>query len=129
MSRPPNFPDDTAILHLYAQFTYHGPAEILGTPMGLAALRDAITLALDTGKGEAEVMCNDGEGYGITVRRTNTTGMGYAAMPYLADFARAEREDFAEDRSAALEAAQSAGAAAPVNSLDWSMWSPPGGRG
>lgn len=56
-------------LHIIAQPAWHAPAFIVGTPMALTMLRDAITEALAKGKSTATVEANDGEGYGVSVHR------------------------------------------------------------
>ena len=74
-------------LHIRGQFSYHCEAYIVGSRVGLTALRDAISAALADGDGEATAIANDGEGYAVTVRRTSRLrDMG--APPYIDELAR-----------------------------------------
>lgn len=56
-------------LQIYPQHSWHSEAEIIGCPVGLAALRDALTTAIEAGKAECLVWPSDGEGYHLKVRR------------------------------------------------------------
>ena len=74
-------------LHIRGQFSYHGEAYVVGSKAGLIALRDALNVAIEQGEGEATVYANDGEGYGVTVRRTSRVrDMGNP--PYIDELAR-----------------------------------------
>jgi hypothetical protein len=59
------------LLHIYPQQHWHDCAVIVGTPSGLIALRDAIDAALTDGKGVADTMTADGEGYEVVVLPAN----------------------------------------------------------
>jgi hypothetical protein len=73
-------------LHIIAQPAWHAPAFIVGTPMALTALRDAINEALAKGKATAVVEANDGEGFGVSVHlREDMSGVPFG---YTDDFAR-----------------------------------------
>jgi hypothetical protein len=74
-------------LHIYAQYTNHAPATIRGTKEGLIALRDALTVAIDNGKGEGTAYASDGEGYPIEVQRVNVLNL-LGRLPYTADLNR-----------------------------------------
>jgi hypothetical protein len=74
-------------LHIYAQYTNHAPATIRGTKEGLIALRDALTAAIDNGKGEGTAYTSDGEGYPIEVQRVNVLNF-LGRLPYTADLNR-----------------------------------------
>ena len=73
--------EDLGLLHIYAQEREHGSVWIVGTRIGLTALRDAIDQALKAGAGwtpsgyVAEghfVMASDGEGYDVRVIQDNS---------------------------------------------------------
>lgn len=85
--------DDLPWLHIYGQWSWHMPAEITGTIAGLTALRDAIDEAIKRGKGEAGAYVIDGEGYSITVQKTNRTGMEATRTPYTDEIASGRRKD------------------------------------
>jgi hypothetical protein len=73
----------TPWLHIRPQHWNHDPAEIVGTPSGLSALREAIDDALETRDGERDVFASDGEGYGVKVRCSRTlSGLG---QPFYTD--------------------------------------------
>lgn len=72
-----------SILHIFAQFCEHDEARIIGNRAGLVALKAAIEQALADGKGEAEIMADDGEGYGCIVQMTNGAGLRKAGSHYL----------------------------------------------
>ena len=72
---------DFGLLHIYAQVHEHDGAWIVGSRIGLTALRNAIDQALKDGSGwtasgyEAEgdyVMASDGEGYDVRVIQDNS---------------------------------------------------------
>lgn len=76
------YPFDLAFLHIVPQFMWHSPAYIAGNVKGLTALRDALTAAIESGKAEASVFANDGEGYGVEITRHRCTSeLGHP--PYL----------------------------------------------
>lgn len=58
------------ILHIYAQYTNHDYAFLMGDREALTALRNAIHTALlsDDGKGHMQTFTGDGEGYQVLVR-------------------------------------------------------------
>lgn len=71
------FDDETPLVHIRGQFTYHGEATIRGNVSGLIALRDALNEALENGSGERVVFATDGEGYEVIVERSSTVaGLG-----------------------------------------------------
>lgn len=74
MSEPK--PSEYPWLHVYGQFSWHSEAAIVGTKNGLTALRDAVSRAIETGQGQAEVIATDGEGYTIEIRRSIRSSMG-----------------------------------------------------
>ncbi len=80
-------------LHIRPQNWNHDSAEIVGTRAGLSALRDAISVALEVGESEASAIANDGEGYGVRIRRSRTVaGLGrpYYARDVASELARSE---------------------------------------
>lgn len=92
-------------LHLYPQYCHHSEAKIIGNAVALTALANALLEAVASGKAEAKATTSDGEGYGITVERTNYTGLRYTRLPYIADFALETEAQCAEqlrERLAAL---------------------------
>jgi len=70
-------------LHVVPQYTYHADAEIVGTADALAALRDAISIAIKHGDSEMKTFASDGEGYTLTVRKLDE-GQFSEAHPYYA---------------------------------------------
>ncbi|MFA6244772.1 MAG: hypothetical protein WC655_27760 [Candidatus Hydrogenedentales bacterium] len=63
------------ILHIYAQHCEHDEARIVGNREGLIALAAVVARALESA-GEVEsdhVFCNDGEGYRVSVRKSDVT--------------------------------------------------------
>lgn len=75
-------------LHVYPQYTFHGDLRIVGNASAFRALAAALLTAADTGKAETEAAVIDGEGYGIIIERTNTTGLRLTSMPYTAEWCR-----------------------------------------
>lgn len=72
------------VLHLYAQYSHHDDAQIMGDRESLIALREAIDQAL--AKDEEIVMeafTNDGEGYQVHV--TCLDCLDSLLLPYTAD--------------------------------------------
>jgi hypothetical protein len=60
-------------LHIYAQYTYHDEARIIGDAVGLRALADAINYAIKFGKVTSDtVFAHDGEGYEVVVENKTT---------------------------------------------------------
>ena len=55
------------LLHIYAQEAWHDDAFIVGNRLGLEALRDAISEALEKGRARADAYVTDGEGYEIKI--------------------------------------------------------------
>lgn len=55
------------LLHIYAQFSWHGEARIVGNRNALTVLRDAVDAALSDGKAETTAMVTDGEGYAVQI--------------------------------------------------------------
>lgn len=78
-------------LHLYAQYSFHTEARILGSRAGLEALRDAISSALETGAQTFEAVAGDGEGYDLQIVVVDDLGM--APMPYTAGHAQDHRKE------------------------------------
>lgn len=75
-------------LHIRGQFTYHFEATIRGTAAGLTSLRNAIDAAIAEGRGEADAIASDGEGYEVIVERSSTVS-GIGKPTYLDEEARA----------------------------------------
>ncbi len=75
--------------HFYAQHSQHSEARIEGTREALAAIRDAIDLALTTGhEGRySSLYCGDGEGYAVVVNVRSYEYLREQAMPYMAPYA------------------------------------------
>lgn len=70
------------LLHIYAQEIWHEPGYIIGTPEALLSLRDAITAALRTGRGDMESFVCDGEGYTVHVLAVLEAQMHRLVAPY-----------------------------------------------
>lgn len=71
-------------LHIYAQFTNHDYAFILGDRAGLIALRNAIHGALinDSGRDQCQIFASDGEGYQVLIGVLSSDEAGKLATPY-----------------------------------------------
>lgn len=69
-------------LHIYAQYTYHDDAEIVGTKESLEKLRDALNRTLDKGYYSFEDEVNDGEGYEILINMLTEDKMMEQNPPY-----------------------------------------------
>jgi hypothetical protein len=74
-------------LHIYAQQQSHDDAYIAGTRDMLEALRDAITVSIDTGIGKLLAFSNDGEGYDVHVLCVTDDQAAKLAVPYTDDIA------------------------------------------
>lgn len=80
-------------LHVYGQYSYHSEATIRGTIAGLTALREAISKALEGGKGCARVIASDGEGYSLQVLRVNTqAALGHPEYLFELEYEMGKRE-------------------------------------
>lgn len=83
--------DDYAILHIHAQIDWHSDAVIVGNRSSLKSLRDALDKALKSGKGTAQAMVTDGEGYDVEVILRDVPWdhkqWNEALLPYSADYA------------------------------------------
>lgn len=73
--------------HIYAQSQWHDEAFIVGDVLALTQLRDALNVALETGRSSALVFAADGEGYRLHVVRHETARMDRMRLPY-SDWAR-----------------------------------------
>lgn len=81
-------------LHIYAQFSWHDDAVIVGDEGALRALRDAIDAAIGAGSASARVtFADDGEGYRVRIVRRPTTDL---PMPYTDEIA-ADNSPFPHD--------------------------------
>jgi hypothetical protein len=80
-------------LHVYPQYCHHGELRMVGNAPAFLALAAALTKAAAEGKAQTGAITRDGEGYGILIERTNTTGLGYTALPYTADWCRDLKTD------------------------------------
>lgn len=84
----------TRLLHIYGQFVWHSPADIIGNSNALKVLRDAINVALETGRGQTYAMTADGEGFCIGVecddRPWEHKAWTTRQMPYVDPMARGE---------------------------------------
>ncbi len=78
------WPADMPTLHVCGQEDPHDEIRIVGTRDALMALWHAIRRAIDTGNAstDADIYTNDGEGFRVTVERTNSTGMRRLPAPY-----------------------------------------------
>lgn len=78
----------SSTLHIYAQFTNHDFAFILGDKGGLTRLRNALDSALldwdkgGNGRDECGTFASDGEGYRILVGVLSEEEAGKLATPY-----------------------------------------------
>jgi hypothetical protein len=68
-------------IHVYAQPFFHEPAEIIGTPAALSALRDTVDRAL-SGSAVMDAFAIDGEGYGLNVSIASHADMETMRLPY-----------------------------------------------
>lgn len=94
--------DSLTWLHVYGQWFFHSEARIRGTKEGLTALRDALTLAIEKGQAEADVLAADGEGYSVLVQRVNThAALGEPEYLYDAEYHAGRREMERERRTRA----------------------------
>lgn len=75
------------VVHVYAQRQWHDEAFIVGDTLALTELRDALSAALEAGRGSALVMAADGEGYHLHVVRHETARMDRMRLPY-SEFSR-----------------------------------------
>lgn len=69
-------------VHVYAQRQWHDEAFIVGDVLALTELRDALDVALASGRGSALVFAADGEGYRLHVVRHETARMDRMRLPY-----------------------------------------------
>jgi hypothetical protein len=75
-------------LHIYSQDAWHDTAYIVGDRQSLAALRDCLTEALDSGEAtKFNSFTNDGEGYTIEVIPLDEPQMETMRSPYHGDIA------------------------------------------
>ena len=85
--------DEPPILHLYSPYAWHTEAYIVGTRSGLAVLHAALGRLL-AGEGpelpDTTLFVNDGEGFDLQILLETEAGMESYAVPYTADYARAE---------------------------------------
>lgn len=79
-------------LHIYAQQQWHDEAYIVGERDRLESLRDAITVALETGQCKVLAFCNDGEGYDLHVICLREEQADRLAVPYTSECAHDFRE-------------------------------------
>lgn len=91
------------LLHIYGQQHWHDSAVIVGTPSGLNALRDAIDAALADGKGIADTMTADGEGYSVVVLPANAPPEN-GEWPYPTPYVDEVAQDHSETASKAFKA-------------------------
>jgi hypothetical protein len=71
------------MLHLYAQFTYHDDAYLIGTRDSLIRLREAINQALyQKTPIEVEEFTQDGEGYALHLAMLDDDQMSNLTLPY-----------------------------------------------
>lgn len=112
--------ENANILHLYPQAAHHGPARIIATREALRGLAAALLTAADAGRAQFVTMTRDGEGYGVGVERTNSTGLGYTRLPYHPEWACSETDMDTIDRLRAriAELEGSAEGVAPLNADD-----------
>ena len=59
--------EDVAWMQVYGQTYWHQSAKIYGDLIALAALRDAISKAIEAGKAEIIAFSSDGEGYELSI--------------------------------------------------------------
>ena len=85
--------DEPPILHLYSPYAWHTEAYIVGTRSGLAALHAALGRLLagqGTERPDTTLFINDGEGFELQILLESEAGMDGYAVPYTADYARAD---------------------------------------
>lgn len=76
-------------LHIYGQYIWHDDVQIVGNTDAIVALRDALTESLEKGEAQVnDVFAGDGEGYGVTVRVTDSEEWPRFMTPYAADYAQ-----------------------------------------
>ena len=80
-------------LHIYAQPFQHEDAVIRGNVEALTALRDALTVAIETGQAEADAFCHDGEGFGVLCQRVNLNAL-MGPLPYTEEGWSEARSEF-----------------------------------
>jgi hypothetical protein len=98
--------DPGAILHIFAQYSWHGPARIAGTKPALQMLAAALEKAIQHGEAECDpVFVNDGEGYAVQVQCTDDTDS--LGDPYLLTYANEEAAQW-QTRAFKAEAALAA---------------------
>jgi hypothetical protein len=73
-----------ALLHLYAQASWHRPAYLVGTPAGLTLLRDTLTALLASPATEATLRtCTaDGRAYRLDIASVSPEGLQEYTLPY-----------------------------------------------
>ena len=59
--------DPLPLVHIHGQYSPHDMAGIVGTEEGLKRIRDAIDKAIKSGSSSADLMTDDGEGYGLAI--------------------------------------------------------------
>lgn len=74
-------------LHIYSQSMWHDDAWIAGTSEALAALRDALTAAIESGGGACKSFTGDGEGFSAIVVRVDDGAVPMLRAPYTDDVA------------------------------------------
>ncbi len=75
-------------LAVYSQAFWHDPVMIVGDGPALAALRDAITGALERGYGESASFMTDGEGYSVYIALASDSELGALRAPYTDEVAQ-----------------------------------------
>jgi hypothetical protein len=74
-------------LHVYAQYTSHDDAIIVGTKDAVARLRDALNRALESGESVVGSTTADGEGFQVIVKvRDADSYYERVGLPYTADY-------------------------------------------
>ena len=85
------------LLHIYAQEAWHDDAFIVGKRLGLEALRDAISEALEKGRARADAYVADGEGYEIKILCEDLEWKedfwNNLSLPYTDELAKDARQD------------------------------------
>ena len=81
-SAAPAYSTDIPLLHIDGQPHWHASAFISGNLAGLIALRDALTLAIDTGAAKTKPFAADGEGFSVAVLRLSEGQMDEVPLPY-----------------------------------------------
>lgn len=98
----------TPYLHVFAQFTHHAEARIVGSKKGLDALADAIAIALKDGDALSEpVFVNDGEGFRVEVKCASDAEVEKLDDPYYSTFV-SDEVTYWRDRAFKAEAERSA---------------------